>query len=100
MCRTIGAGGVSIGRRGGAHLLGTGEPPAVEEDREVNDVPHVVVSIDVGVPQHAVQVLVDGFDDDVWVTGKDGDEGPFGEQHAHLKGGHAHTGVQLPALSN
>lgn len=54
----------------------------------MNDVPHVVVSIDVGVFEDTVQVLVDGFDDDVRVTGKDGDEGPFGEQHPYLQKTH------------
>lgn len=51
----------------------------------MHNVPHVVVTVDVGVPQNAVQVLVDGFDNDVWVTGKDGDEGPFGEEHPYLQ---------------
>lgn len=49
------------------------------------DVPHVVMAVDVGISQNAVQVLVDGFDDDVWVAGKDGDEGAFGEQHPNLQ---------------
>lgn len=51
----------------------------------MHNVPHVVMTVDVGVSQNAVQVLVDGFDNDVWVTGKDGDEGPFGEQHPYLQ---------------
>lgn len=50
----------------------------------MDDVSHVVMAVDVGVPEHAVQVLVDGLDDDVGVAGKDGDEGAFGEQHPHL----------------
>ncbi|KAF3835814.1 hypothetical protein F7725_028372 [Dissostichus mawsoni] len=37
------------------------------------------------VPQDAVQVLVDGFDDDVRVAGKDRDEGSFGEEHPNLR---------------
>jgi hypothetical protein len=42
------------------------------------------MAVDVGVPEHAVQVLVDGLDDDVGVAGEDGDEGAFGKQHPHL----------------
>lgn len=49
------------------------------------DVPHVVMAVDVGISQNAVQVLVDGFDNDVWVAGKDRDEGAFGEQHPNLQ---------------
>lgn len=82
---TINVSGVPVGGCSSAHLLGTGQAPAVEENWEVHNVPHVVVTVDVGVSQNAVQVLVDGFDDDVWVTGKDGDEGPFGEQHPYLQ---------------
>lgn len=52
----------------------------------MDDVPHVVVPVDVGVSQHAVEVLVDGFDDDVRVACKDGDEGAFREEHPHLGG--------------
>lgn len=51
----------------------------------MDDVPHVVMSVDVGVSEDAVQVLVDGFDDDVGVAGEDGDEGAFREQHPHLQ---------------
>lgn len=51
----------------------------------MDDVSHVVVAVDVRVSQHAVQVLVDGFDDDVRVTGKDGDERTLGEENSHLK---------------
>lgn len=80
---TFRVGSVPVGGRGGTNL-GAGESSAVEEDRQVDDVPHVVVSVDVGVPEDAVQVLVDGFDDDVRVAGEDGDEGAFGEQHADL----------------
>lgn len=50
----------------------------------MDDVSHVVMAVDVGVPEHAVQVLVDGLDDDVGVAGEDGDEGAFGEEHSHL----------------
>lgn len=81
----VGAGGVPVGRGGGADLPGAGQTSAVEEDGQVDDVPHVVVSVDVGVSEDAVQVLVDGFDDDVRVAGKNGDEGSFGEQHPHLE---------------
>lgn len=81
---TFRVGSVPVGWRcGSAHLLGAGEPAAVEEDGQVDNVPHVVVSIDVGVPQDAVQVLVDGFDDDVRVAGEDGDEGAFGKQDSN-----------------
>lgn len=82
---TVSVGCVPIGRCSSAHLPGAGQSSAVEEDGQVDDVPHVVVSVDVGVSQDAVQVLVDGFDDDVRVAGKDGDEGSFGEQHPHLQ---------------
>lgn len=53
----------------------------------MDNVPHVVVAVDVGVSQHAVEVLVDGFNDDMRVAGKDGDEGPFREENSHLAGG-------------
>ena len=82
---TVSVGGVPVGGRGGAHLPGAGESSAVEEDGQVDDVPHVVVSVDVRVSQDAVQVLVDGFDDDVRVAGEDGDERTFREQNAHLQ---------------
>lgn len=48
-------------------------------------VTHVVVAVDVGVTQHAVQVLIDGFNDDMGVAGKDGDEGALGEENPHLQ---------------
>lgn len=51
----------------------------------MDDVSHVVVSIDVRVSQHAVEVLVDSFDDNVGVTGKDGDKGAFREEDPHLE---------------
>lgn len=50
----------------------------------MHNVAHVVVAIDVGVSKHTAEVLVDGFDDDMWVTGKDGDEWALGKQDAHL----------------
>lgn len=59
----------------------------------MDNVPHVVVAIDVGVPQDAVEVLVDGFDDDVRVTGKNGNERAFGEQDSHLGTGREHPWV-------
>ena len=83
-CRTLCSGQVSVGGGSQTQLLGSAEAPAVQEHRQVDDVPHVVVAVDVGVTQHAVQVLVDGLDDDVGVAGKDGDEGPLVEQHPHL----------------
>ena len=82
--RTLSRQHVSVGGRGHAELLGGAQPPAVQEDGQVDDVPHVVVAVDVGVPQDAVQVLVDGLDDDVRVAGEDGDEGALGEQDPHL----------------
>lgn len=51
----------------------------------MDDVPHVVVSVNVGVSQHTVEVLVDGFYDDMGVAGKDGDERAFREEDPHLK---------------
>lgn len=51
----------------------------------MDDVSHVVVAIDVGVTQHTVEVLVYGFDDDMRVAGKDGDEGAFRKQHSNLQ---------------
>lgn len=75
---TFSAGCVPVG---GGHACppGAGQSATVEEDGQVDDVPHVVVAVDVGVSQDAVQVLVDGFDYNVWITGEDGDEGSFGE---------------------
>lgn len=89
---TLSVGGVPVGGRAdvgrtaaaAAHLPGAGQASAVEEDGQVDDVPHVVVSVD-KVPQDAVEVLVDGLDDDVRVAGKDGDEGTLGEQDSHLR---------------
>lgn len=51
----------------------------------MNNVPHVVMSIDVGVSQHTVEVLVYSFDDNMGVAGKDGDKRAFGEEHPHLE---------------
>lgn len=82
---TISISDVPVRWRGGTHFPGARESSAVEEDGQVDNVPHVVVSIDVGVSEDAVQVLVDGFDDDVGVAGEDGYEGAFGEQHPHLQ---------------
>ena len=83
-CRTLGPSQVSVGGGSQTQLLGSAEASAVQEHGQVDDVPHVVVPVDVGVTQHAVQVLVDGLDDDVGVAGEDGDEGSLGEQHPHL----------------
>lgn len=82
---TVSVGSVPVSGGGSAQLPGGGQSSAVEEDGQVDDVPHVVVPVDVGVPQDAVQVLVDGLDDDVRVAGEDGDEGSFGEQDPHLQ---------------
>ena len=73
---------------GGRHaeFFGRAEASAVEEYWQVDDVPHVVVSVDVGVSQYTVEVLVDSFDDDMGVTGKDGNKRTFGEEHPHLEG--------------
>lgn len=51
----------------------------------MNNISHIVVSVDVGVPQHTVEVLVDSFDDDMRVTGKDGDKRAFGEEYPDLE---------------
>lgn len=83
---TLSSKQISIVRRSHGELLGCGEATAVQEDGQVHYVAHVVVAIDVGITQHAVQVLVDGFDDDVGVAGKDGDEGALGEENPHLQG--------------
>lgn len=51
----------------------------------MHDVSHVVMAIDVGVSQDAVEVLVDSFDDNMRVTSKDGDKRAFGEEDPHLE---------------
>lgn len=51
----------------------------------MNNVPHVVVPVDVGVSQNAVEVLVDGFDDNMGVASKDGDKRAFGEENPDLQ---------------
>lgn len=85
MCTlTLSTKQVSIGGRRHAKLLGCAEAAAVQKDRQVHDVAHIIMAVDVGITQHAVQVLVDGFDDDVGVAGKDGDERALGEEHSHL----------------
>lgn len=76
---------LSIARGGHTKLFGCTETSAVEEHWQVDDVPHVVVAIDVGVSQHTVEVLVDSFYDDMGIAGKDGDEGAFGEENPHLE---------------
>lgn len=50
----------------------------------MNYVAHVVVAVDVGVTEHAVEVLVNGLYDDMRVTGKDGNEWAFGKQNSDL----------------
>lgn len=76
---------LSICRGYHAELFGCTEASAVEEYRQMNNVPHVVMSIDVGVSQHTVEVLVYSFDDNMGVAGKDGDKRAFGEEHPHLE---------------
>lgn len=56
----------------------------------MNNVPHVVVSVDVGVPQDTVEVLVDCFDDNMGVAGKDGDKRAFGKENPHLQSEGSH----------
>lgn len=51
----------------------------------MNNVPHVVVPVDVGVSQDTVEVLVDCFDDNMGVAGKDGDKRAFGKENPHLQ---------------
>lgn len=43
----------------------------------MNYVAHVVVSIDVGVAEHAVEVLVNRLYNNMWVTCKNGNERAF-----------------------
>lgn len=75
----------SIGRGNHAELFGCTETSAVEEHWQVDNVPHVVMSIDVRVSQDTVKVLVDSFDDNMGVTCEDGDKGAFGEENPHLE---------------
>lgn len=82
-----------------AELLGRAKASAVQEDRQVDNVAHVVVAVYVGVPQHAVQVLIDGFDDDMGVTGKDRDEGTLGEKDPHLYKNGFITGPKSPLFT-
>lgn len=51
----------------------------------MNDVPHVVVSIDVGISEHTVEVLIDSFNDNMGIAGKDGDKRTLGEEYSHLE---------------
>lgn len=51
----------------------------------MNNVPHIVMSVDVGVSQYTVEVLVNSFNDNMGVTGKDGDKWAFGEENPHLE---------------
>lgn len=51
----------------------------------MDNVLHVVMSINVGVSQYTVEVLVDSFDDNMGVTGKDGDKRAFGEENPYLE---------------
>lgn len=76
---------LSIGGGYHAELFGCTETSAVEEYWQVNNVPHVVMSIDVGVSQYTVKVLVDSFDDNMGVACKDGDKRAFGEENPHLE---------------
>lgn len=52
----------------------------------MDNVSHVVMAVDVGVSQDTVKILVDSFDDNMGVTGKDGDKGAFREENPHLEG--------------
>lgn len=76
---------LSIGGGYHAEFFGCTETSAVEEYWQVNNVPHVIMSIDVGVSQYTVKVLVDSFNDNMGVAGKDGDKRAFGEENAHLE---------------
>lgn len=83
--RTLSGQSLSTGSGRHEELLGCTESAAVQEHRQVDDVSHVVMSVDVGVSQHTVEVLVDGFYDDMRVAGKDGDERALREENPHLK---------------
>lgn len=76
---------LSVGGGFHAKLFGRTEASAVEEYRQVDNVPHVVVAVDVGVSQHTIEVLVDSFYDNMGITGKDGDKRAFGEEYPHLE---------------
>lgn len=78
---------ISVGGSCHAELFGRAQASAIEEYWQVDNVSHVVVAIDVGVSQYAVEILIDGFDDNMGVTGKDGDKRAFGEQYPHLERG-------------
>lgn len=75
----------SVGWGWRTHLLSTTKASAVKKDGQVYNVAHVIMAVDVGVTQYTVQVLVDSFNNDVRVTGKDRDEWTFGEKHPHLE---------------
>lgn len=68
---------LSIGGGCHAEFLSCTEASAVEEYWQVDNVFHVVMAVDVGVSQHTVKILVDSFDDNMGVTGKDGDKRAF-----------------------
>lgn len=82
---TLGSKQISVGWCSHAELLGRAEATAVQEDRKVHYVAHVVMAVDVRITQHAVQVLVDGFNDNVGVAGKNGDEWALREENPHLQ---------------
>lgn len=82
---TFSGRGLSIDGCCHAELFGRAETSAVEEYWQVDDVLHVVMSVDVRVSQHTVEVLVDGFDDNMGVTGKHRDKRAFGEEYPHLE---------------
>ncbi len=81
---------LSIGGCYHAEFFGRTEASAIEENWQVNNVPHVVVSVDVGVSQHTVEVVVDSFDDNMGVTSKDGDKSACGEEYPLLKRERSH----------
>lgn len=82
---TLSSKQISVSWRRHAELLCCAEATAVQEDRQVHYVAHVVMAVDVGITQHTVQVLVDGFNDDVGVARKNGDKGALGEENPHLQ---------------
>lgn len=77
LTRGVRARDVPVGSCSYEVLPGAAQPPAVEEDGQVHDVPHVVVPVDVRVPEHAAEVLVDRLYDDVRVTCKNGNKRAF-----------------------
>lgn len=79
--------GQSLSIGGGCHakLFGSAESSAVEEYWQVDNVSHVVVAIDVRVSKHTVEVLIDCFNYNVGVAGKNGDKRTLREEDSHLE---------------